>query len=228
MAAYTGATAVNEGTMIVTGSLTGSSAVNVAAGAGLELDGMLNPSATAAVSGTLSGVGTAGLVTVETGGVFAPGLASGVGTTGTFTVNNTLDLTGTSTLSIRVGVGSATASDQVYNGGTGITLLQDATLRISTGSALNSLANIGLTYVIINGGAGDTGPSHSETFTEGSGITTSGGYTFDILYATNFNGTASGNDIVLELVAIPEPGPWAMLAGAMAVLGCARSRKQKS
>ena len=52
---YTGATAINGGTTIVSGSISGTPNVSVASGATLEVDGYLNVSATTTLNGTLRG-----------------------------------------------------------------------------------------------------------------------------------------------------------------------------
>jgi hypothetical protein len=74
---------------------------------------------------------------------------------------------------------------------------------LTLGAVLNSPANIGLKYVIINGGAELTG-AQGNTFARGNAFGTPGGYEFDILYDTDANGDGigTGNDVVLELYAI--------------------------
>jgi len=82
-------------------------------------------------------------------------------------------------------------------------------------------------YVIINNGAADTGPGFSNTFAQGSTITTPGGYEFNILYASNSTGTGSGSDVVLELAAIPEPSAWGMIMSGFAILIGIRRRGRR-
>lgn len=65
---YSGATVVNAGCLFVEGALSHTSAVNVASGAELRVNGEINPDCTTFVRGTLSGSGTIGTVVLEEGG----------------------------------------------------------------------------------------------------------------------------------------------------------------
>ena len=70
---YTGDTTVSAGTLAVTGTLQNTSSVTVAHGAILSLDGSITAAAGVDVEGTLVGAGRMGNVTVNDGGVLAPG-----------------------------------------------------------------------------------------------------------------------------------------------------------
>jgi len=218
---YAGPTEINSGSVIVSGSLAGAQYVPVANGANLEVDGSLNAGSTADVSGSLSGIGSVGAITVESGGVLAPGLESGVLSSGTLTANGSVLLDSNSTFSIRLGVLTANDNDQliVANGST--ISLNGATLQLTIGSSLYDLANYGLDYVIINGGAAATGSS-GNTFAQTSPFTIPGGYDVNIFYASNATATGPGNDVVLELVAVPEPSTWAMILCGLGMLGFTR------
>lgn len=94
---YTGPTAVNNGTLAVTGSLNNSSALSVASGA------------------TLDGTGTVGATTVAVGG----NVANGNGGTGTLTLSS-LTFSGAATVNARVGgTVPISASTLVTNPGSG-------------------------------------------------------------------------------------------------------------
>ena len=219
-----GGSTVSTGALIVRGSLSGTELATVSNGATLEVDGLLNTASS--VNGILSGTGSIeAATTINTGGTFAPGYASGVTAAGKLTANADVNLTAGSTFSIRLGVVTPSDNDQlILDDGAAISL-DGATLQLTIGS-LNSLTNIGRKYVIIENGAGATG-TDGNTFAQSSPFTTPNGFTFDIFYASDANGDGigTGNDVVLELVAIPEPGTWSMLFGGLAVIALARRRR---
>jgi autotransporter-associated beta strand protein len=135
---YTGTTTVQSGSLDITGS-TAESAITVDSGA------------------TIGGKGTAGAVTAESGGTFAPGDPS------TFTVAS-LTLESGSTFSEEIGgtapgTGGAGGYDQtvVENGGT--ISLGDATLDISLVDSFTP--SVGNTFTIISN---DTGQTVTGTF----------------------------------------------------------------
>lgn len=72
---YDGRTRVNEGTLVVTGSLTKTSEVQVASGATLIADGLIP--APIYVLGTLGGTGRVGNVHLRPGGTLSPGTSPG-------------------------------------------------------------------------------------------------------------------------------------------------------
>ena len=102
---YTGATTVSSGTLNVTGAVSNTASASVASGAALEVDGLLNSTATSTVGGILRGQGSVGAITVQSGGTLAPGLSSFSSAAGVLTANGNLSLTNTTSIfSIRLGV----------------------------------------------------------------------------------------------------------------------------
>jgi autotransporter-associated beta strand protein len=225
---YSGATNVSAGALIVSGSLTGTTSVSVANLASLEVDGSLNKAAAITVNGTLQGTGNVGAVSVTNGGTLAPGYAVGSTTSGTLTANGAVTLNGSSTFSIRLGLSSAgTDSDQLMaNGGVGSVSLNGANLQLTlnTANVNPPTSPLPTFYDIIVGGAESTGGTNvfnsvngqslagSNTFTYGAG------WQFTIEYAATATGGTGGNEVVLEMTAIPEPGTWAMLFSGVGML----------
>jgi fibronectin-binding autotransporter adhesin len=239
---YTGPTTINAGgALIVSGSITGSSATTVSSGGNLEIDGLLNNSISATVNGRLSGTGVIGGAAINGGGALAPGLtvANSSISAGTLTATGNVSLASASTLSIRFGVTTGQASnpatglggdaDQLFmNGGT--LSLNNTVLQLLAGSAAMA-ATPGSLYVIVNGGAASTG-NGTDVFAglpaSGDNFTASNGEIFDVFYGVNAGNTAIGNDIDVELVAVPEPGAWSMvLAGLGALCLCRRGRRRR-
>jgi hypothetical protein len=146
----------------------------------------------------------------------------------------TISLDSASTLSLRLGVGSVGAGDQLAVT-SGNLVLNNSFLQIVLGTAASNLGAIDTLYVIVNGGAsgtsGATADSFSNTtFTGGKYVyTNSIGDTFDVFYGVNAANTTGGNDIDVELVAVPEPGTWASLLGGIGLLVVGqRSRRRKA
>jgi T5SS/PEP-CTERM-associated repeat protein/autotransporter-associated beta strand protein len=212
---YTGPTTINTGTLVVTGSLTGSS-VSVAKNSTLRVNGLLGGSAN--VSGTLEGNGTVAAVILQSGGAFSPGFRPGSTTSGTLTATGNVTLSGTSTFSIRLGVLNANDNDQLIVSNGGAVSLGGATLQLTIGSTIDG-ANIGLEYIIINGGASGTG-SGANTFAQSSPFTAPGGDKFKIIYATdpNGDGQGTGNDVILDFIAVPEPSSTSLIFATLALL----------
>jgi len=232
---YTGATIVNGGTLIVSGSLSGTPTVAVAAGATLEVDGYLNNTATTTLTGSnavLRGTGSMDPI-VANGGTIAPGLTAANTTTaqGVLTAAGPITLSGSTNFAIRMGLTSGTSTDELAVN-TGSVSLNGAQLQLTIGSFMNNPALVGTAYyVIINGGAGGTGTGGNifAGLAEGSTITTPSGFQFTIDYASSPTGgaLASGNDVVLQLTAIPEPGAWGMMiAGLGLLMGLQKMRRR--
>jgi len=226
---YSGATTVSGGTMIVSGSLSGTKSVSVASAATLEVDGLVNTSATNTVNGTLQGIGTVGTITTH-GGTLAPGLtaANSQTATGTLTATGAVNLSGSTNFNIRLGLSvSGTDGDQLAaTGASNAVSLNGANLQLTLGTAVNNPAVIDTYYLIINGGAGGTGVGGNifAGLTQGSSFNVSNGFTFTIDYASTFLGSNSaptvggGDDVVVELTAIPEPSTWATMLGGFGML----------
>jgi len=217
---YTGPTAVSGsgGRLVVSGSVAGTASISVASGAHLEVDGALISSGVASVSGFLNGTGSAGAVDINSGGTLGPGRSTiGALAAGVLTANGNVVFTdSTSIFSIRLGVASPSDSDQLAIANGDSVTLNDATLKLTLGSAFQP-QSAGFVYVLINGGAQGTG-SGSDEFSQGGQITDSDGNVYDIIYATNATANGSGDDVDL-VAAVPEPGTWAMLLGGIGLLG---------
>ena len=186
---YTGATTVNAGTLLVSGSISGSAT-------------------TVKNGGTLGGAGTTGAVTVASGGTLSPGSSPGVLNTGA------VDLQSGATLKLELGGitpgNAATNHDQVSVTGT-VTLAGNAS--VSLFGAYAGTAQAGDQFVVIlNDGTGD---AVSGAFANAPGNVLNG--TDGSSYSVNYAG-GDGNDVVLTLTAVPEPGTWAMLLGGTGIL----------
>jgi autotransporter-associated beta strand protein len=232
---YTGATTVSGsgGRLIVSGSLTGTTSVSVAPGAHLEIDGQLNPAITPTISGFLNGTGSLGAATIASGGTLAPNFTSSATAAGALTTAGNVNFAdGTTTFSIRLGIALPTDANQLNVTSGGLVTLNDATLHLTLGTAFNNATEpANFVYVIINGGAQNTG-SGSDVFANapltGDSITVANTAIFDVFYAVNSTNTGMGSDIDLEFVgAIPEPSTWAeLLAGAALLFLYRRSRRK--
>jgi hypothetical protein len=217
---------------VLTGSLAGTSAASVASGANLEVDGLLNNGITASVTGQLSGTGSVGGVTIQSGGVLAPALNSIPNTTGTLAANNTVTFTdNTSIFSIRLGVASPLDADQLAVN-SGSVLLNDATLQLTLGGAFNRDSEPADTlYAIISGGASATG-SLSDVFANAtaSGDVVSDNFNdvFEVFYGVSPTSISTpGSDVDLEFISIPEPGTWASVLGGLGILSAWQAARRR-
>ena len=226
---YTGATFVNAGEVIVSGSLTGTINVSVLSGAILNVNGSVNPASTTSLNGILSGTGQIGAVTVNSGGILSPGNGLGVLTTGSTKLlgggsyNLALNNDGSS--------GSAGANwDQVAAGTLDISGLASGTPFVLTLQTLNS-SNA-------NGALASFDASQNHTWTSivtFTGLTGAFASNLFSVNTTNFlnatdGGTFSvvldGNALDLQFQAVPEPGTLAMiLAGFGMFAGLRRTRR---
>jgi hypothetical protein len=163
----------------------------------------------------LSGKGSIGGATINSGGTLAPGFRSNITAAGLLTANGNVGFTdNTSTFLIWLGVIEPTDDDELSV--TGTLSLNGATLSIQTGQAYNTALANGFTYIILNGGY-VTGTSGF--FAQGDTVTASNGDVFNILYGYD------GSDIALQLASVPEPGTWAMmLSGAGILIALRRMR----
>ena len=207
---YTGATLIQEGTLLVNGSIGGSFLT--------ETRGL-----SALRKSTLGGKGTTGAVRIADHGVLAPG--DSAANTSLLTTAGLTFTGATSFLDIQIG-GALPGGDDV-NGydqidANGSLLLAGAQL---TGSLLHSysVAAGQMFFLIDNDGA----DAVQGTFAQGSSIVIDG-VNFDIGYSGNWTGLqatstfSGGNDVVLR--AVPEPSS-ALLAGLGAFLLARRRRR---
>jgi fibronectin-binding autotransporter adhesin len=254
---YTGATNVNAGTMVVSGSISGSSTVNVgtsgaAAGATLSVasTGVLGSSSAlvhlvVGATGTLSGNGTVDTagITTSSGAIVAPASGNSAG----LTINDgPMTLSTGSTLQLSLAnsnVGSfgapALADYSKLTLGTGVSAsITGASIAVTVATGA---ANAGdLFTVILNGGSAITTRFANTTLISGSTYSfTSNGEPYEINYAYGGSATASGitpaqfqaytgGTNIAVLVLVPEPNSWSMLAGSLGVaLGLQRFRRRR-
>jgi autotransporter-associated beta strand protein len=232
---WTGATSVTAGTMIVSGSISGTSSVSVGNG---------TAAAILAGTGTIATANT-GTVTVNNAATLMPG-ASAAG----LTIN--AQPSGTSALDLNAG-SALQLSIANSNAGSGAPALADySKLTLGTGvSATIASSNIAVitgsgvqgdvfTVILNNGGSAVAGTFANATPASGNfAIFSSNGQAYEIDYAYGGPTTASGmsqtafeNEPIgnnVALLMIPEPNSWAMLLGSLGVaLGLQRFRRRKS
>lgn len=192
---YSGTTTINGGTLLVTGSTGSGSAVTVNN------------------SGTLGGTGTVGgTVDVKSGGTLSPGTSVGTLTTGAVTLEN----------------GSTFAVDLTAASGNDVLVSSSVTLgTILTGPSLalsiTGTLSLGQQFFIVN----NTGASAvNGVFAQGATVS-SGAYTFLIDYLADFGSQSAsgGNDIMLEVTAIPETSTWIGAALALGAIAFTARRK---
>jgi autotransporter-associated beta strand protein len=239
---YTGPTAVNSGTLVVSGSLSATTVASVLGAGKLEVDGVLNNGISATVSGELSGTGLIGGAAVSgVGATLAPGLteADSSISVGTLTASGNVSLASSATFSIRLGLTTGAASNSatglggdvdqlLMNGGTFSLADNTTTLQILDTPAEYSAA-LDSIYVIVNGGANAPTGAFANAPVSGDSITAESGGTYDVFYDVNAANSGAGNDIVVELVAVPEPGTCASLLGGLGVLiAWQRSRRRRA
>ena len=205
---YTGPTTVSAGTLIISGSIAGST--NVQSG------------------GTISGAGAIGgpLVTLSTGvgsannGHIAPGA---VGAAGVLTINNTTDLANNSFLDFNLNTP-----------GTAAGVSGNDLLKIQGTSGANGDLTIGsdITLTIATGGGFGVGTYHLITYTGSlfdNSSSFSGWSVSGLLAGEAASFSIGSNSIDLQVIAVPEPGTWAMLLGGIGMLGFwQRSRRLRA
>jgi autotransporter-associated beta strand protein len=224
---YTGATKVLAGTLIVSGSLSGTTAVSATTGGILEVDGSVNEADIIAVNGSvLRGNGLIGGATLVSG-TLSPGYNSTLGTqvTGTMTSAASVSLDSNSVFAVRLGLAASGTDSDMLALTSGTATLGNAQLQLTLGSNFANAA-VGTMYAIITDTASTT--DISGQFSQG-GTITAGSDTFNILYNENATGTGSGDDVVLDLTSVPEPGTWAsMLAGMGMLVAFQRMRRRRA
>ncbi|MDD5349657.1 MAG: autotransporter-associated beta strand repeat-containing protein, partial [Chthoniobacteraceae bacterium] len=246
---YSGATNIYEGTLALgsSGSIDNSSAINVAKGATFDVlnktgytvggsqvltnNGAITGSVT--VSGALNGTGAiSGDLTVNGGGLLSPGNSPG-----TQTIGGDLTLLDNATLAMQLRKDDTTASgalvagtdfDQIIVGGQ-VTL--GGTLALQLGGTL--LSSDVFTLILDNSDTLGLSGSFSAITINGTAVTGYANNTFTYnnqqyaLVTVNADGIGTAND--LELMAVPEPGTWAMLVSGLGTLvGIQRLRRRSA
>jgi hypothetical protein len=227
---------------VVSGSLTGTSSVNI--GGGVD-PATLTAAATGTLTsaafnvnsnGRLSGSGTlSGAVTVEDGGTLAPDAGAN---SLTLTTGSTLAFESGSTFALSLAHTSGPQPlDSDYSKltlGTGISATLGGNIIANVSGTLNELD----LFTIILSGTAVTGSFANATLQAGDStfMFGSGGYTFLINYRfdadlgfdgsrSSFEGISTGTDVAL--LVIPEPNALSLLAGAFGLgLGLQRFRRR--
>lgn len=202
---YSGLTSVNGGKLVVNGSIA-SSAVAINNG------------------GTLGGYGTVGAVTIASGGTISPGNSPGILNTGDETWSggsylwelnsatgaagtnwDTLNITGTLSL-------EALATNAPFS-----IMITSLGLNNNPGEAANFDPAQNYSWILATASSGVTGFSADKFFIDTSGFLNlpgSGGFTV----------SHSGNDVLLNFAAVPEPSTLVMLGCALGGLTLPRRR----
>ena len=222
---YTGVTYVDQGTLIVSGSLASNVTVGDAGTSGTAIFG---------------GGGIVGDVNIGTnasaGAVLRPDTASFGGSIGTTMNVRALNFTAASaTLSLEIGrtnAGATLAGDSSSHViATSVALANpnlELSLLVGTG---HSIIENDVFYLVLSGtpvtGVFGSLNGITTTLSEGS-VFTLGSQDFQITYGANSAGNSftGGNDIAV--IAVPEPGTWAMLAGGFCVLMFVQRIRRKS
>ena len=197
---YTGPTTINAGTLLVSGSITGSTT-------------------TVNNGGTLAGTGSTGAVNVASGGTVHPGGSTGLGL---LNAKNTSFASG-SHFSIELDGTTGTNSSSVAYSELKVTgavsLSGDAQITLFPGYTPQINDTF---YVILN----DSTDAIGGTFSNASGnVLFSGAYEFQVNYAANGDSGGTANDVSLTVIAvIPEPATSGLLLGGCALLGWRRRR----
>jgi autotransporter-associated beta strand protein len=194
---YIGTTAVNAGTLLVTGSISGS--VTTVNGTGI-----------------LGGTGALGAVTIANNGTLAPGIGIGIGTLTAGDV--TLSGTPMFGLEINIAASNSVISDLLTTANLNLDLANSAVLAVTNlGDNINLDLGTAIPFIDYSGtwnGGTFAGLPDDSTFTLGANQ-----------FRISYNG-ANDNDSAVVLVAIPEPASVALLLGGMALLvGSRRLRR---
>ena len=175
---FDGTTTVSAGTLLVTGALANSTAVTVASGA------------------TLGGTGSiAGAVTIQSGGVLAPGVAGTNNGAGTLTLANGLTIASGGTLSVDIaGSAAGTGYDQVSV--TGTVTVTGATVTVTH----SYVPGTGDTYRLISNDGTDAITGTFASLAEGGTLTAGGNGTVLTAYyaASDAGATTGGNEFMLQ------------------------------
>jgi autotransporter-associated beta strand protein len=198
---YTGATVVNDGTLIVSGNISTSSMTTVQTGA------------------SLGGAGTVGSLTIDSGAFLNPGNSPGI-----LTVNGDYNQAGTLTIEINGTTPGMSGYDQVNVGLTtgdfdgSVTLSGSLVTAFSGGSYVNG----NLLFILLNDQSDAINGTFSG-FAQDAIIANYGGLDWKISYTAD-SGSSSftgGNDVAL--MAVPEPR--AALLGGLGLLALLRRKR---
>ena len=216
---YTGISTVAQGTLIVSGSLSASSAV------------MVGDSVTSG-SAVFGGSGTVGAVTVgntsTAGAILCPDAASFGGSTGTTLTTGALMFnSGSATLAMEIGrttAGTTAAGDVSSHVIASSVNLNGANLQLTLLNPTTNytIANNDVLFLIINSGGSlvnGTFGSVNGANLNGDSTFTLGSQEYQISYQASWvtNSFTGGNDVAL--MAIPEPNTWAMLLVGFIIFG---------
>jgi autotransporter-associated beta strand protein len=211
---YSGATNVNAGILLVSGSISGTSAVNVSSGAELNVTGLIPSTANLAVSGTLAGTGSIGGNVNLTSGVIAPGTPGS-----TLAIGGSVGLDSASEFLFTLGTTGTTYDSVTLKSGSSITLASGATLQLQESNNIASTFAAGTVLDLFNVTGGSTFDFINSPFTYNLPALAPG------LQWSDANLYSEGQlDVVTA--AVPEPATWAtVLAGFAALLVFQRRRK---
>ncbi len=201
---YTGATLVNAGTLIINGSLAAGSAVTVAAGASLGGSGVINGSVS--VAGTLTPGNSPGILSTGSeswldGGNFNFQIADATGLAGT----------GYDTIAIMGGLDLSNLSEDGF--AINLWTLSSVSPDVN-GNAANFNGFSSYSWVLASTTTGIVGfnANNFEIFTTAN----NGAAGFSNTFSGEFSIDVSGNNLVLNYTAVPEPSVCALLAMGLA------------
>ncbi len=197
---YTGAVAVNQGTLLINGNISTSIT-------------------TVASTATLGGAGTVGALTVQSGGFVTPGNSPGI-----LTVNGNYIQAGQYTAEIAGTTAGNSSNNHDQINVTGTVNITGGTLVTQFSAGTYALNN--LIFILLN----DSTEAITGIYTglaQDAVVATFGGFDWKISYIANGNNTGSpsftgGNDIAL--MAVPEPNVAALL-GALGGIMLLRRRR---
>jgi len=201
---FVGTVTVQAGKVIVGGTLNGLTGVQVNNGAGLAVNGLITAASPVSVSGTLSGNGTVGDVTIASDGTVAPGN----GNIGTLSATS-WTLQGTVVMELNKS-GLVLSSDEL--------------------TAINGIDVSGPLTVSLLGGTGAL-LTAGDTFHLFQGGFYNGSFSSLLLPDLSAYGLSWKTDSLMldgTLAVVPEPATWAMIVGGMGMLAFGqRLRRRK-
>jgi autotransporter-associated beta strand protein len=242
---YSGSTKVNGGTLIVNG---GSYSTTITGGTLVVTGGITNTSGVTVASGaTLAGVGAIGVaqggqVVIGNGATISPGdptqaISTGIlliTSTGTPSNAGTFDLEQGGTLSISLQAyvpGGSQASNNFYGSYDSYLQVDGGSICINGNLSVELLAGFtanlnDLFFIILNGsenpilgnGFSNAPTNGSTVIFDGPGGETEFAVYYDGNVATDSYGAGEGNDVVLQVVGVPEPGSGEICLAGFALL----------